>query len=151
MQTFLEIEGKYAAEPVRFAGSNLDASGHLSLSGENSRLTVNSSNFHNFSGDNFGWFDLEIVDSADCQIWLHNALNSGRSMPGVRQGVAVGTYTTKIYPNYAVIDADQLGKARKVKQVNSSTYQLLSWSNATFSAEQTSKLEKTILANDNRY
>lgn len=103
---------------MRFAGSNLDASGHLSLSGESSRLTVNSSNFHNFSGDNFGWFDLEIVDSADRQIWLHNALSSGRWMPGVRQGVSVGTYTTKIYPNYAVIDADQLGKARKVKQVN---------------------------------
>jgi two-component system chemotaxis sensor kinase CheA len=35
---------------------------------------------------------------------------------------------------------------RQVKQVNSSTYQLLSWSTASYSAEQTTKLAKSILA-----
>ena len=35
---------------------------------------------------------------------------------------------------------------RQVKQVNSSTYQLLSWSTASYSAEQTTKLAQSILA-----
>jgi hypothetical protein len=118
LQTFLEIEEKYSAEPVRLGCTNLEASGYLNLSGESSRLIVNSPNFHYFSGDNNGWFDLEVVDSMDQQIWLHNALSRGRSMPGIRQGVSVGTYTTKIYPNYAIINANNLGKARKVKEVS---------------------------------
>jgi len=140
--------------PVRVVGHEANPTGVLTLGRENSKLIVNSVDFHHFDGDENGWFDLDLLDSRDNNIYFHNALSGTRSFPGAKDGKRAGTYTSEIFPNYVVLDSEHLGEDKSVRRIsfqlegleNFCVYNIFEWS-GLFSA---SSSEKTQILNDLR-
>lgn len=102
----------------------LGINAHLNLSGTDSAITLNSDKFYRFEGDEFGWFDIDFRDMQGNKIWVHNAINNGMRMPAIKRKKSGkgyesnGKYTSNIYPNYTIVDSQNLGPTKKIKKIS---------------------------------
>ncbi|GAA4643020.1 hypothetical protein GCM10023115_09800 [Pontixanthobacter gangjinensis] len=106
MRSFKQIEADYQFTPIRANVGSL--AGYLHLGGPETKVVLNSTDFHHFDDDENGWFDLELRDHRGFQILLHNALSQSQSMPGSVGGKSAGSYTSSIFPNTVIFGTENL-------------------------------------------
>ncbi len=88
MKSFQEVAQDHKFSPVR--ALHKDLNNYLHLDKQETKVVLNSKEFHHFEGNENGWFDLELEDHRGFNILLHNALTQSQTMPGVSNGKRAG-------------------------------------------------------------